>query len=820
MLLHGPNLESKIVLIHVVFHFLRHLKKRSLMESAYKNYMIFKSSFSLLLVAGIFIQPAVAMDLFVSSSGKDDAAGKRDSPLSLRGAISKVSEVLKKSGLPKSGVTVTLAGGRYEFQEKFVLGSEFKGTQKSPIIFRAADGESVIFDGSMSIDPETFLPVTDPAERARLAESAVDHIKVAQLSDSRFISPLKSRLILSLSVNGELRLPSVYPNSGYAKLQSETIEPEASPPAVPVGKQAYQVRAGHPPYQEKGRPYGWKGSLKHPRGARVGFDQDNEPMAGTWKQWQAELKRNNTRNVLTGFTDANWLLSSQPIHSASDETQSIRLTKVLSYGWAWRGNDKPFRVFGMLCELDQPGEWHFDPLTNKLYVYPVIVDGEIAPVRLPVASDFIQLRDTSHVSLIGLSVKNIGGGVAYEIRGGQYNLVASARISDSLATGVSVSGENNSVKGCDLIDLDRHVSLSGGKVTTSQFKPGNNEISNCHIYQKSVKHQKVNVTVRGVGNRFIGNLIHNSLGQAVVINGNDHLLARNEMFNVGYDEGDGGAMYSGGDLTGYGITYKHNFFHHLMHVPGKVARSGIHLDDRQAGSLCIGNVFYKSAEKGIHLNGGAGHFLKDNIFLEGAMGIFNTSGGSETLHKLQNEILADPNHDHVRTKENYVGRAERKVGKEGWNKEPWISRHPLFAQVMNDAGRYGRMWPIRCTAKNNYYYNNTRYNKTTWNRMPEEARRKLNLEKDKPISPADFVNYDILDLRFKGEGFPDIPFESIGLTLDEFRAEMPVKDHYRKVVKDFFKDESSMPGTHRKIDTAQIVEEKTQRLPQSPQAKN
>jgi len=793
-------------------------------KNASKGYvcliMNVKSLLSVLVVVGFFAQPLVALDLYVSSSGKDDAKGKKESPMSFRGAISQVSQLLKEKGVPEGGITVTLAGGRYEFQKKFVLGPEFVGTKKNPIIFRAAKDESVFFDGSMEIASEAFAPVSDSYERDRLSENAVNDIRVAQLNDTQFTEILGKRLMLSLSVNGQLCLPSVYPNKGYAKLESETIESEVSPPAVPVGKQAYQVRAGHPPYQEKGKPYGWKGSLSDPRGASVGFYKDNEPMAGSWQQWEAELKRNNKRNVLTGFTDANWLLSSQPIHSASYGTNSIRLSKVLSYGWAWRENDKPFRVFGMLCELDQPGEWHFDPLTDKLYVYPVMVDGKAAPVRLPVASDFIQLQGTSHVSIIGLSVKNIGGGVAYDIRGGRHNLVASCRISDSLATGVSISGKNNAVKGCDLVDLNRHVSLRGGKLTPQKLIEGKNEVSNCHIYQKSVKHQKVNVMVRGVGNRFLGNLIHNSLGQAVVVNGNDHLIERNEMFNVGYDEGDGGAMYSGGNLTGYGITYKHNFFHHLMHVPGKVPRSGIHLDDRQAGAICIGNVFYKSAEKGIHMNGGAGHLLKDNVFLEGAMGIYNTSGGSETMHKLQNEILADPNHDHVRTKENYVGRAERRVGKNGWNNEPWKSRYPLFAQVMNDTGRYGRMWPIRCTAVNNYYYNNSHFNKTTWSRMPEEARRKLSLEKDKPISPSDFADYEVLDLRLEGEEFPKIPFGSIGLMLDEYRAEMPEKRHYRKVIKEFFKDERSMPGTSRKIDTAKIVEEKMVKRPKRSQAQN
>lgn len=767
------------------------------------------------LLLGVYCSsaPLSALELFVSPAGQPDAAGTQATPLTLAAAIKRSSQLLKREGLPEAGVTVTLAGGRYAFDQRFQLGAEFTGEKDRPIVFRAADGERVVFDGSVEIDSSRFLPVSDEVERGRLAAQAADHVRVVQLQDTRLTSALDKKLMLNLSIGGQLYLPSVYPNSGYAQLAAETTVPEMSPPAVPLGEEAYQVRAGKPPYHEKGKPFGWRGSLTDPRGASVGFDPSSPSMAGTWLQWQAELERSNRRNALTGFTDANWLLSSQPIHSASEETQTIRLSKALGYGWGWRKNDKPFRVFGMLCELDQPGEWHYDPTTKKLYVYPVMQNGKALPVRLPVATDFFIMKETSHVSVIGLSVENLAGGVGYQIVKGRHNLIASCRVGSSVATGMDISGKHNAVKGCDFVDLDRHIRLNGGWRSAKEIVEGHNEVSNCHFYQKSVKHQKVNILVRGVGNRFVGNLIHNSLGQAVVIHGNDHLLERNELFNVGFDEGDGGAMYSGGDLTGYGITYRHNFFHHLMHVPGKVPRSGIHLDDRQAGAICIGNIFYKSAEKGIHMNGGAGHVLRDNIFLEGARGIYNTSGQSQKMYDLQEAILADRNHPHVRTKENYVGRAERVVGKEGWSKEPWKSRYPLFHQVMADAGQYGRMWPIRCVVENNFYYQNTGMNRTVWSRMESPALAKIQLDGDRDISPQNFSNYEALDLRLTGEGMPDIPFQDIGLTLDEYRSEMPDKAHYRKAVKAFFKDESSMPGTNRRLDTAQIVEEKVQTTP-------
>ena len=65
-----------------------------------------------------------------------------------------------------------------------------------------------------------------------------------------------------------------------------------------------------------------------------------------------------------------------------------------------------------------------------------------------------------------------------------------------------------------------------------------------------------------------------------------------------------------------------------------------------------------------------------------------------------------------------------------------------------------------------------------------------------------------MDFRFKKQGrdVPEIPFEKIGLYLDEYRTSMPDKKHYRKEVREFFRDVKSMPGSHKKFNTAESVE--------------
>jgi BNR repeat-containing family member/Right handed beta helix region len=746
-------------------------------------------------------------DFYVAPTGSAENTGSAASPLTLSAAVARVAEQNRTSGLPEGGVTVWVAGGRYPIRESIQLGPEFQGSPDKPIVIRARPGEEVIFDGGVAIDPTSFTPVTDEAERARLAVSAADKIVAASVTDPQLIEALKSQVILILTVDGHSFLPSVFPNEGYARLLNEPVVPEVCPPGIPIGKQAYGVRAGHHPQQESGKPVGWKGTLDEPRGAWANIGEKADPMAGSWPQWQAELARNNRRHILTGFLDADWFLGSQPIVAADPEKQAIHLSRVLAYGWAWR-KTKPFKIFGLLCELDAPGEWHFDADANRLYLYPPTPITEDTSIAIPAATDFLTIDGASHVSIIGLNVQNLAGGTAYTIRRGDNNLIASATIRSCTATGASIEGTNNRVLGCDFIDLNRHVRLGGGRRSPDEITAGHNEVANCHFYQAGFRHQKVNIGLGGVGNAFRNNLVHNSLGQAMTVGGNDHLIERNEFFNVGFDEGDGGAVYSGADLTGYGIVYRHNFFHHLMHVPGKVTRSGIHLDDLQAGSTCEGNIFYKSAEKGIFMNGGAGHRIVGNVFLEGKYGALNRGSGGRKNYDRQLGITNDPDNPHKGSKKDYVGRAERVVGADGWTKPPWSQRYPLFTTVMSDAGEFGRLWPIRCHVEGNYYYGNTGRDTTIWDRCAPEVRAKSVLKPDLPITPEAFVNYGALDLRLVDpESGPKIPFEAIGLHLDEYRAAMPDKTHYRRVVREFFDGIGSMPGTHKRIDTARVVED-------------
>lgn len=736
--------------------------------------------------------------LWVAPDGRAQAAGTRDEPLDFTGAMARLAG-------GASAREVLLDGGRYALDAPWRIPAGVRGSAEQPVLVRSADGARVLLDGALELVSSSFAPVTEPAERARLAAAAVDRVLVADVADPRARARLGSAVVLGLVVDGTTWFPSRFPNEGMAQFELETVAPEVCPPGIPVGEQGYGVRAGHPPHLEAGRAHGWRGSLAEPRGARARIVDDAERMAGTWEQWEREIASRPGRHLLTGYIEANWLRAVHQFVSADAETRSVRLAKALAYGWAWR-KDKPFFVEGLLCELDQPGEWHYDAVEQRLYLLPPDGWGPESEIAVPVASGALHFDGCEHVEVRGIEVRNVASGPVVNL-GGRFNRLSRSLLTNCTALGVELRGEHNTLVGCDLVDLRGHVNLRGGRRGPGVLESGHNRVENCHLYQRRFARDGVRISISGVGQTLRHCLIHNSGTQAVTVSGNDHLIELNELFNIGFEEGDGGAIYAGGDLAGYGVVYRHNFIHHLMHVPGKVERSGIHLDDLQAGSTCIGNVFYKSAGKGIFMNGGAGHRILDNVFVEGFRGVYNVGAGSRKNYDRQAAIDGDPQHDYRGKKEDYVGRVRALLGEAGWREEPWASRYPRMVEVLDDDGAFGRLWPIRCEVRGNLYSSNQRGDAAIWSRVAPEAAAKSVIADERAIGTDAFRDPAQLNFAWRDpQGFPALPFERIGLRLDEDRAGMPDKAAYREALRRRLEGVPCMPGTRERVDSAALVE--------------
>lgn len=287
--------------------------------------------------------------------------------------------------------------------------------------------------------------------------------------------------------------------------------------------------------------------------------------------------------------------------------------------------------------------------------------------------------------------------------------------------------------------------------------------------------------------------MHNLPGQALVFRGNDHLIEKNEFFNIGFEEGDGATIYSGAQFWGYGTRIQHNFLHHIMSTDGIMTRSGIMLDDHDSGREVIENIFYKAGHGALAINGGTGHEVHGNIFMMGNYGVWirvigNVKQRIADLPKFATgELKRGDKHD-------YIWRCERVVGEDGWNKAPW-TKYPTFAKVMNQPNEL-RFFPIENKVTNTlgFEMNESRtpeHPKFSSNSgltfgHPAIPKGALTFENSRTINPVKvFTNPDKLDFKPRENApawMPEIPFENIGLQLDHSRKSMPDKFRYRPAV--------------------------------------
>ena len=673
---------------------------------------------------------------------------------------------------------VTIQPGIYSFDRRTEFTSADSGTAEFPITYQAKG--KVIFDGSKVIPLTGHSLVTNEHSLARLSPAArgkVVRIPVAQDALHKVLS--NPSPVGSLLMQGEdLLRPSRFPNVGFAHAKDLIVADEGTR------------------FQKKIT----RGTWEKPNGAVYTL---REKPAGSWKQWQQEIDTQR-RAVCFGYICSQWYREVMPLRSVDPETGQIQFLSQTRYGLKKMVEKFQSRqaFLHLLCEIDEPGEWYYDPKEKTLYLWPTAPLSRSSRLVVSSANGFLRLKDTQHLRFKNFTVQGVTSGDLIDISGGNDNLVSACTLRNSTAVALSISGKHNKAHGCDIYDVTRLARLSGGRANKDEITPGENEISNCHFYLDKLSGVAPTVGLSGTGNHFRNNLLHNLPGQALVFRGNDHLIELNEFFNIGFEEGDGATIYSGAEFWGYGTKIKHNFLHHIMSTDGLMTRSGIMLDDHDSGREIIENIFYKTGHGSLAINGGTGHKIHGNVFMKGDYGVWirvigDVKGRIADLAKFDSgELKRGDKHD-------YIWRCERVVGKEGWNKSPW-TKYPVFAKVMNQPNEL-RFYPIENKVTNTlgYEMNESRRpdhpkfkrNSGLTYGHPQTPKGALTFEGNRTIDPAViFNNPDELNFQPKA-GAPDwtpkIPFDKIGLYLDDSRTAMPDKAKYRPAIRKHFEDRRS-----------------------------
>ncbi len=656
---------------------------------------------------------APAKTLYVSPAGDNAWSGtlpepnpaKTDGPLAtLEGARDRIREFKKHGPLPAGGVTVVLRGGVYERSGPFELSAEDSGTEMAPVVYRAAEGEEVRLTGGRAVT--RFKPVVDPAVLSRLDEAARGHVLQADLR-AQGMTDYGSAGGGGLELFFDDRPMTVarWPNDGFIHITGL------------VGGDPVDVRGT--------------------KGDKIGkfMYEGDRP-----KRWVAEKDA-----WVHGYWFWDWSDQRHKVAAIDPEKRTISVQPPY-HGYGYR-KGQWFYGFNLLCELDQPGEWHLDRESGVLYFWP---PGPIDKARtvVSVVHDVIVARDVSHLTVQGLTIEAArGSGVV--ARGGSRFRVAGCTLRNLGAWAVQISGGTESgAVACDVYGTgEGGVSLAGGDRKT--LTPAGHFASNNHIHHYSRWHRicRPAIALDGVGNRADHNLIHDAPHQAVAFGGNDHVIELNEMHHVCQESNDAGAIYAGRDWTMRGTVVRHNFMHHVSGFQDRGC-VGVYLDDMFCGTEIRGNVFYR-VTRAAFIGGGRDCAVENNIFVEcnPALHVDSRAMGWAGYHvatTMTERLKAMP----------YLA-------------PPWSTRYPRLVSILDDEP---------AAPKGNLVARNVSFG-GRWDDVDAKARPLVRFEDNLIGVDPGFVNAAEMDFRLRPDspvlkqvpGFKPIPFEQIGLVKDEYR---------------------------------------------------
>ncbi len=213
-------------------------------------------------------------------------------------------------------------------------------------------------------------------------------------------------------------------------------------------------------------------------------------------------------------------------------------------------------------------------------------------------------------------------------------------------------GKGHRIVSCDIYSMGRGGTIiTGGDRKT--LTPGGHILENCDIHDLSrIDHTYTPaVLLNGVGNRLAHNRFHDVLSSAMRVEGNDHSIEFNEIFNAVTESDDQGGADMFGNATYRGNVYRYNYWHHIgnWRATGdqpKCGQAGIRLDDAISGTLIFGNIFErcstgKAGFGGVQIHGGKDNLVENNVFIDCAAAVSCTPWSEKRWQEFTKSALDD-----------------------------------------------------------------------------------------------------------------------------------------------------------------------------------
>ena len=553
---------------------------------------------------------AVKLYLVPNASGgqtDDQPDGSKARPFTSFKAAFEAALALQAEG---KSVVIFAADGEYFVPEGVLARNEKMPETTATIRLRALKGAKPVFTGGVTL--KNFQKVADAQVLERFQPAVREKILVCDLkalgiTDFGTMNPRGYDSIdkpwTDLFVNGKAMELARWPNRGDEELKIGEVVPgpnaQMEPPHVKTDSETF--------HYDFDRPDGWK------------MDDDFDAYAyGLW-EWE-------------------WAANTVKVKQIDRENKTIQVARK-------NLRDRyTFHFLNILEELDAPGEYFIDRANGLVYFYPPEgLDLNSAIIEFPVLnSEFLNLKNQKNIWFDGLTFQTARG-TAVRLEGCEHVAFTNCTLKQFGCTALIVRGG----KYCGIFDsLVRNVGacgvqLFGGNRDTLEHCGHamiNNVISD---FSRIDRAYAPAAHVIGVGMACTQNLMYDSPHHAIRAEGNDLLIARNEVHSVVYEFSDQSGIDVYCDPTYRGMVIDQNLWHHIGSSFAFCGQAGIRLDDSISGVVMTENLFYRSsggAFGGIQIHGGKDNLIARNFFADCTLGISFSAWRNGRYEKFYTEM--------------------------------------------------------------------------------------------------------------------------------------------------------------------------------------
>lgn len=571
------------------------------------------------------------MDIFVSENVDLSGDGSFEKPFK---TLNEAKDYIKN--IDNENITVNIVGGRYFFDDTIV----FTDSDKK-CVYKAYNGEEVIFDGGIVIDNKAAKKISDDNIKSRIIEEKAKN-EIYEVDLSKYDIEL-----------------SEYQNRGFrrmAKPANNEVFINTQPQRV-----ARYPKKGHIPIEKV-----------IVSGNNIIDDHDydfKKPVIGYYLE-RSDKWVNAKHAYIDGFLSNGYSEDTIKIEKIDSAKRTITL-EIPSMFDVKSGGECRWRVLNLLEEISEPGEYYVDIDAKKLYFYPS-EKIEDAIIQLSVLeTPFLSFENASNIKVQGITFENARGMGVYIGEGeniciedcvfrnlgmhavqigkgtskvdddknyghGEYangfEPVPKHRVTGDFENYVYKytawncdAGKNHLVTGCDIYNLGGGGIILGGG-DRKKLIPANNKVHNCHIRRVNRVSMwgKEAVNIMGVGNVVSHCDIEELDAGAIKIHGNDHIIEYNKIHNVLRNSSDGGAIYLGRDPSEVGNVIRYNFIYNIKnpHSYDLYGFCAIYFDDGAIYNEVHGNYFYDIVQRGpfffstVHWNDGGETSVSNNVFID------------------------------------------------------------------------------------------------------------------------------------------------------------------------------------------------------------